>query len=334
MHDSALKRIFSHPATIERAVHFCYPDRASDIDFSTLEPMDSGLVSDVLEQRRADALWRARRHDGTGEETIIHLEFQGRSLWHMAVRMAVYGLLALQVWLRRRGRSPRIRSRTSLPTEVLSIVIHHGGDRWTATRSLTEFLPRWTPGDYRVISARPRAGEAAESNPAIGLRDQLPRTVLRLGLAESPEEVVAHIGELEQQVEDGGSEYDRFMAGCIAEMLISQGWATEQLKEATTMSQVSTEFPNRWMEEFGRKRYRQGREEGRAAGHEEGLRQGQAKLLLDLAARKFGPQVAHELSSLPGREEESARIHLVSTAVIESETAEEFLGWVRRELLG
>ena len=326
VHDPALKRIFSHPATIERAVRFSYPNRAAGIDFATLEPMDSGLVSDALEQRRADALWKARCRDGTGE-VIIHLEFQGRSLWHMTVRMAVYGLLALQVRFRKRGRSPRIRSGTSLPTEVLSIVIHHGRDRWTATRSLAELLPRWTPGDYRVISAR--RGED-DGELVMAVRDRLPRTVLQLALAQSPEEVVGHLGALERQVEDGGSEYDRFMAGCIAEMLVSEGWATEHLKGATTVSQVNTEFPNRWMEEFGQRRYRQGREEGR----EEGLRRGQAGLLHDLAARKFGPGVADELSSLLGREVESARIHLVSTAVIECETAEEFLDRARKELHG
>ena len=76
------------PATIERAVRQCYPGRAAEIDFSTLQPMDSGFVSDALEQRRADALWTALRHDGSGE-TIIHVEFQGGSLWHMALRMAV-----------------------------------------------------------------------------------------------------------------------------------------------------------------------------------------------------------------------------------------------------
>lgn len=324
VHDPALKRIFSHPSTIERALRLTYPDRVADIDASTLESMDSGLVSDALEQRRADALWKARYLDGTGE-VIIHLEFQGRSVWHMAVRMAVYGLLALQVRLRRRGGSPST-SQTAMPGEVLSIVIHHGGDRWTATRSLSELLPRWTPGDYRVISARPRAGEASEGNPPTALRDQLPRTVLRLALARSPQEVVAHLGALERQVEDSGGEYDRFMADCIAEMLISEGWATEPLKEATTMSQVSTEFPNRWMEEFGRKRYRQGREEG--------LRQGQSRLLHELVARKFGAGVADEVSSLLGRKLEPARIHLVSTAVIECETDEEFLGRVRRELGG
>ncbi len=84
------------------------------------------------------------------------------------------------------------------------------------------------------------------------------------------------------------------------------------------MSQVSTEFPNRWMEEFGLKRYRQG----------------QSGLLHELVARKFGAGVADEVSSLLGRKLESARIHLVSTAVIECETAEEFLGRVRRELGG
>ena len=220
VHDSTLKRMFSHPSTIERAVRQAYPGRAAGIDFPTLQPLDSGLVS-----------------------------------------------------------------------------------------------------DYRVISAgidREDAEETRES--AIALRDRLPRTVLRLLRAESNAEVVARVGEVRRQVADGGRDYDEFMAGCIVDMLVSEGWATrEQLKGATTMAQVETVYPRRW-EEFGRRRFRQGREEG--------LRQGRARLLRDQAAKRFGEAAAEELSDLLG--EDPARHSLVAAAVIECETAGEFLSRVRR----
>ena len=310
--DAAFKWVFSHPVTIERLVRAHAPERAAVIDFSTLEKIDSELVGEALVRRYPDMLWRARRLDGTGD-VVVNLEFQGRQDRFMAVRIAIYALLAAQGLLRRKQLARAGRS-----LEVLSFVIHHGGGRWTAPTNLRKIFTRWVPGDYRVISPE----EPEEGKGAAGVRDELPRTILQLERERSVEGTLAHLRALQRLAGESGSEYDRFMAGCIAEMLVSKGRVTrERMKGATTMAQVDIEY-QRSLEEFGRKWFRQGRDEGKVA------------LLRDLVSEKFGSEGSEGLSAVLQKLRDPARISLAATAVIECDTPEEFFERVRRESRG
>ena len=84
------------------------------------------------------------------------------------------------------------------------------------------------------------------------------------------------------------------------------------MRKVTTMAQVSTEY-ERSLEEYGR-RWRD---------------EGQAEMLYQQVARKFGPDVAGELRALLGDMFESDRISEAASAVIECPTEEEFLARVR-----
>lgn len=90
----------------------------------------------------------------------------------------------------------------------------------------------------------------------------------------------------------------------------------------------------RSLEEFGQKRFRQGRDEGIRQGRDEGIREGrgegQAVMLGQLIRQKFGPEAAQELSLLLGQEPDSGRLSLAARALLESATAEELLARIRR----
>ena len=82
------------------------------------------------------------------------------------------------------------------------------------------------------------------------------------------------------------------------------------------MAQVMTEY-ERSLEEFGSRRERVGRTEGRA--------EGRAALLVRLARRRFGAEAGDRLAGLFGTPADSGRLASAEAAVIECATAEELL---------
>ena len=313
MQDPAFKRLFGHPAAIEGLVRTYAPERASRIDFSTLEKLDAELVGEALLRRYPDALWTAHTR-GRSRRVVILLEFQGTQDPLMALRIAVYQLLSVQV-LHRRMRL----SRPDRSLEVVSFVLYHGKGQWKAPTQLRKLFKRWVAGDYRVIPAPPDEGSTE-------FKGDLAGTILALERERSVEGTRAALGELRRIAEETGSDFNRFMARCVAEMLVSKGRITmEQMREVTTMAQVSTEY-ERSLEEFGRRWFRQGRDEGFRQGRDEG----QVAMLSQFARRKFGPEAAEKLAALVGDLPDADRISEAASAVFECATAEEYLARIGR----
>ena len=90
------------------------------------------------------------------------------------------------------------------------------------------------------------------------------------------------------------------------------------------MAQVDTAY-QRSLEEFGQKRFRQGRDEGIREGRDEG----QAAMLDELVREKFGPEAARQVSRLVEHMSGSEQMSVAVRAVLESTTAEEFVGRMR-----
>ncbi len=292
--------VFCHPAAIERLVRGYASEHADRIDFSTLEKLDAELVGEALVRRYPDMLWIARPHEGRGRVVIL-LEFQSAQDRLMALRVAVYQLLTVQQLLRRQGS---LGSDPSL--EVLSFVVHHGEERWTAATRLRKLFPRWVPGDYRVISR----GTA-------GFQGDLAQTILQLERDRSVEGTIAVLAELRRIADETGSDYGHLMAECVGEMLVLTKRITRaQLREVRTMAQVDTAY-QRSLEEFGQKRFRQGRDEGQAA------------MLDELVREKFGPEAAQQVSRLVEQTSGAERMSVVVRAVLESAAAEELLARMR-----
>lgn len=82
------------------------------------------------------------------------------------------------------------------------------------------------------------------------------------------------------------------------------------------MAQVETTY-QRSLEEYGKRWFRQGRDEGQAA------------MLMRLVREKFGPETAEELSALLGRVSDSGQMSVAARAVLKSVTAEELLRRMR-----
>lgn len=78
---------------------------------------------------------------------------------------------------------------------------------------------------------------------------------------------------------------------------------------------------------------RRGREQGVRQGREQGMRQGreqgQVRILRQLAARKFGPEGADEVSRQLADARDPVTIARISEAILDCDGAEEFLACVR-----
>ena len=140
-HDHSYRRLFSHPQAIEELLRgFVTENWVRDLDFSTLERIDPGFISDDLRGRNSDVIWKMGWRDGRKGGSLylyLLLEFQSTSYHFMAVRLLTYvGLLLEQII-----RTEELKPGDKLPI-VLPMVLHNGERPWRAPLELqTLFSP-------------------------------------------------------------------------------------------------------------------------------------------------------------------------------------------------
>ncbi|MXX35868.1 MAG: Rpn family recombination-promoting nuclease/putative transposase [Gemmatimonadetes bacterium] len=297
MDDAAFKKFFSDPRMIELLIRRHVPEWADSIDYETLQPLPTELIDEKLRRRYPDTAWRARTTDGT-TDLVLLLEFQGRPEQHMALRTTIYGCLAVQTLF----QSDKELARGDREVAAVALVLHHGDRRWNAATRLSDLFRDSAPDAYRVVSRLP--GEARPTDP-----QDLPQAVLALSgvkTAVQMRAVLAVLGPLVEACED--IDFSRFMARSVKAMLGSKGFSTRQLEEAMTMGAVVTEF-QRSLDEI--------------------RLEGQVAVLTQLIARKFGQRTVEEVQQLldedPGRD----RIALVSAAILDCDTPQDFLARLR-----
>ena len=84
------------------------------------------------------------------------------------------------------------------------------------------------PGEFRVVS------RARKERQDVIDRIDLPATILELEKVRSVEGTLAALAALQRVARESGGEYDRFMAECVGQMLVSKKRITEeQMKGAT-----------------------------------------------------------------------------------------------------
>jgi len=124
----------------------------NELDFKTLKKVSGSYVSDDLQNREDDIIWKVRWHH-LDEWLYIYLliEFQSTVDYFMAVRLMVYIGMLYQDLI----KSKTIAEDGKLPA-VLPLVLYNGEDRWTArnqraNRSLSVWYEEILP-PFRVFS--------------------------------------------------------------------------------------------------------------------------------------------------------------------------------------
>jgi len=272
-HDASYRLLFSHPQMIGDLLRgFVREDWIGQLDLRSLEKRGEVQISDRLERREEDLVWRIGWQEDWAPVYLL-LEFQSSNDPYMAVRNLTYVGLRYEDLVRKREISPTGR----LPI-VVPLVLYNGRRGWSGAREISEIVEIVPDGPRRYV---PRLRFLLVD----GQREPAPE--------EEPDNLVALLFALERS--RSHEEIDRGVAR-LAEVLSGPG--SLELRRAFTAflrhSLLPARFPGaripaiRDLEEV-RPMLRETVQEWTQQWLEEGRQQGEARLLSRQLEQRFGP---------------------------------------------
>ena len=311
MHDPIYKRLFDSPrmvADLLRAVG--RGDWLDDIDLGTLEKLPGERVGDHGQQRRGDAVWRARFRNGWLYLLIV-LEFQSANDPRMALRNLEYTALLYQEL----GRRGELGEPGHWPP-VLPVVLYNGDTRWTAELEMHNLI---APVDSTLVPYQPSQRSLLLDERHVAVDDlplqNLIRGVVGFEQSRTPTDIAQVAAALRGWLRTPqDSELSRAFAAWIRQMVERLGPQEigrelgETLEEATmTLVERVAQWPEQWRTE--------GRRQGVAEGRREGVARERA-LLRRLAAVRFGDAVGDEVTGLLADITDADRLGVVEELIV------------------
>ena len=339
MHDPAYKLLFSRPRMVRDLLDgFAARGWSGALDFDTLDPLPASFVSEDLQQRHSDLVWRIRFRDDRWLYLVLLLEFQATVDPAMALRMLTYTALLYQ----RLDADGVLRDHRALPLPpVLPVVLYNGRRPWTAPVEMTdlvavgsELLAPYQPSQryYLLDGARVADADLPADNLVSALIDlEKTRDAARLREAlQALSDLLRAQGDdhLTQAFVTWLHQGLRF-AGPLPS---DEGDPLTQLQETQTMLEENVrEWTREWLEQGRAQGIEQGRHEERALlcrqAHPRGIER--MRLLCRLAARKFDAGAAEGLAAALAGVTDPDRLARVGDWIIECATASELLARVR-----
>ncbi len=321
-HDASYKNFFTHSQTVADTLRLAAGELARRLDFATLERLPASFVTKHLGQRHADMLWRIGFTGDGWLYILILLEFQSTVDHRMAVRMMDY---TSTIWMRlgRKDLGPR----GEYPL-VLPVVIYNGEPRWTAATDVGDLVG---PVPEELLGYRPRPRYLLIEIRSLALASLPPDNILamiaRFEQAPTAKALEELVGSLADRVEtiEAPELAGAFVAWIMHVLTQRFGTAGRELQrklmteEEGTMSTL-IERARKWGEERDQLWLQKGIEQGIERDRQ---------LMHRMVSRRFGPGTAEQLVPVLARISDPEGIVLIADAVIECETAEEFLKRVR-----
>ncbi len=279
-HDQAYKLLFSHPQMVRDLLEgFVREDWIAELDFGSLEKVNSHFVSDDLRKRSNDVVWRVR----WGTEWVyvyLLLEFQSRVERYMAVRIQNYVSLHFQDLI----RTKQLGADGKLPP-VLPIVLYNGARRWRGPVVLEELIQH---GPRALAAYQPQMrflliDEGRYRDSELEPLRNLVAALVRLENSRRPADVLRIVSSLAEWLKaPEQASLRRAFVVWINRVILARKpggpiVGVEELEEMSTLLEVR-------MREWDAASREKGREEGRQAG----LREGEAFLLHRLLCQRFG----------------------------------------------
>ncbi|TBU91630.1 transposase [Stutzerimonas kirkiae] len=323
-HDTGYKLLFSNPEFVrDLLLGFVPQDWVGQVDFSSLEMLNGHYVSEDMQGRYEDMVWRLKLGDDDWVYLYLLLEFQSTPDRFMALRLLTYiGLFWQQ--LEKQGRLTRDGR---LPP-VLPLVLYNGFKPWRHSTRLSDLchpapagLQVFQPSfDYLLID------ENQYPDSELSGRRNLVAMLMRLEQAQTPQIMKAIIDELRGWLTlDDQTHLRRNIIRWIIGLVrrrTSNGRIPplSDLLEVSTMLAERTEtWTERWVQEGMTKGLEQGREEGLEQG-----RKYQATLLQRQLGRRFGP--LPEWAAQRVEQAGQAQIGAWAEAIFDAPSLEELLG--------
>ncbi len=321
-HDASYKNFFTHSQTVQDTLLAAAGELARHLDFATLERLPDSFVTRTLGQRHTDMLWRIGTTGGGWVYILILLEFQSTVDRRMALRIMDY---TSTIWMRL-GRED-LGPGGEYPL-VLPVVIYNGERRWTAAQDVAELLP---PVPKELLGYQPRQRylliEIRAQDPDSLPPDNVLAMIARFEQAPTAEALEELVGSLADGVA-AVKEPDlaaTFLVWITQVLTQRFGPAGRELQrklrnqEDGTMSTL-IERARKWGEERDQLWLQKGIEKGIERERE---------LVHRMVSRRFGPGTAEQLLPVLERISEQEDIARVADAVVECDSAEEFLRRVR-----
>ena len=317
LHDPIHKLLCSYPRVIADILRgYVRGKLVKRLDLSTLEQVGAEHVSDGLQRRISDAVWRVRRDDRRWVWVYLVLEFQSRPDPGMSLRMLVYVALQYLDLQRKLGSG-------KLVPAVLGCVLYNGEDdwvEWLETRSridlelksgVEEMLPRM---QFPVIDERREGeGKAPRGNAAW--------LMFRLWALETAEDLLELVGQVRRWL---GGEEDRSLREAFETVLerevipayYPQGSA---MREARGLANIETVLRGNVVP-FSERYERRGLERGIGAIRDMHVRTARAR---------FGDEDAERLAVLLRSVRDLELLGEVALIMVRARTGDEMLLQVR-----
>jgi len=274
-HDLSYRVFFSHLRMISDLLREIVGEQWVDLlDFDSGELVNTSFVRG-FKNRETDVIWKFRRKDG-GEPVYVYIliEFQSRPDPSMPVRFMVYVGLFYQALL----ASQPVAAWRQLPL-VIPIVMNTGGERWNVTTDLGSLIGDLDPSAeiyrpqlrYHVIdeAAYPRDELEALNGPVADL--------FRIEKSADWKEVYSSVQRLRQRLSPTEDALREAFGDWLYEVILPRlGLSEKATSTNRTLEEVETmlaESIDRWNREL----------------REEGVQEGEARVVLRLLRLKFGP---------------------------------------------
>ena len=292
-YDETYKRLFSNPKLVEELVrHFVNEALANELDFESMETVETTTFSHNLEKKENDKLLKLKRKAGGEVYLILMLEFQSSNDFSMPVRILNYVARLYDEITKVQGEVESL----TLPA-VFPVVLYNGKFNWTAKTSLDDL--RGGDDDWRqatsMVQARYHLIDCARVEP---IKDSFLSVLFQLERASGGEELKDALVEFSMLVREVVTD------ALILDFQVWLRFVLERKYKGVTLTheQLQVFFPEDSMFTFDRTNIDKALDEidkevydrGAAAGLEKGLEQGRRQVLAMLLEKKFGEDDSRE----------------------------------------
>lgn len=309
--DAGYKLLFSNPILVRDFLDAFYPySKDARTEFPQIIQRISGSWIDERKMLRKDndIAWicSVRRND-QNHKFVLLIEFQTHPDSIMPVRLNSYGSLLFEELY----RSKKIKT-AKLPL-IFPVVLYNGIRPWTAPTKVEEALEqepselrRWQPQlEYLLVDQLNLLSHQLPS------AKNLAGLLIRIERSQNPAQATRWLRQLTMRLNELKEiNFQKSLVSWLTHSFLPTRMPDIELRDLETIEQIIMSIENNTMDwsvqyiEQGLEQGRaEGRAEGRAAGREEGLSigiekgklsglaEGQAKLIIRLLSKKFGPNI-------------------------------------------
>ena len=333
-HDASYKLLFSHRELVADLLRGFLPaEWVSTLDFASLERLGTSFISDQLDQRHADLVWRVR-HGPNWLYVLILLEFQSTEDHYMAVRIGAYVHLLYQDLI----RTGYIENGAKLPP-LIPIVLYNGQSRWRAATDLFDLIDTVPAGleQYQPQMRYLLIDEGRYSDDTLsGLEKNLAAALFRL--ERSP--TINTLGEIVQALkmwlaDPQQAELRRAFTIWVRRVLLPLRLPGVEIPEINELEELDAMLAERvveWTEQWKREGLEQGLQQGLLQGLLQGLQQGrdeERQLLLRQVELRFGAHCAAALSPQLATINEPAQFTTIGELIVQSTDGKQLIDAVK-----